>query len=100
MIYLLIIIIVLLTYIAFFTPERRQQREIKRVQKIFNTPLYPNAKEFSSLDERNKSKPNEIVKFGIMHMTRKEAQFKIDETRKMFPNINEDEIEDFARFRL
>jgi hypothetical protein len=36
---LLIVIIILLAYIAFFTPERRREREIRRVQKIFNTPV-------------------------------------------------------------
>ena len=100
MIYLLIIIIILLIYIAFLTPEKRRQREIKRAQKIFNTPLYPNAEEFSPADERNDSKPDEIVKFGLRYMTRKEAKLKLDETREMFPNLDEDEIETVARTRL
>lgn len=100
MIYSLIIIIILLIYIAFFTPEKRQQREIKRVQRLFNTPLYPNAEEFSPQDDRNDSNPNEIVKFGLRYLTRKEARLRLGDVRKKFPNLQESEIEIIARSRL
>lgn len=55
MIYLfLIIIISLLIYIAFFTPEKRDRRNIKRVQDLFNTSL--------------KVSPEEQMKFEISFM--------------------------------
>lgn len=48
MIYLLLIIIILLLiYIAFFTPEKRERRNIKRVQNLFNTPLHASLEEES-----------------------------------------------------
>jgi len=33
-------------------------------------------------------------------MTRREVKIKIDETRKIYPNMAEDKIEDLARLRL
>lgn len=39
MYFLLVVIILLLSYIAFFTPERRRDREIRRIQKLFNTRI-------------------------------------------------------------
>ncbi len=35
--FLLLVIIGLLTYIAFFTPERRESRKLKKLNKLFNT---------------------------------------------------------------
>ncbi len=68
MIYLLLITIVLLIYIAFFTPEIREQRNIRRVQKIFNRP-HPSPKEFDINDPRNETHPDEVVSYrgGISH---------------------------------
>ncbi|MCB9806176.1 hypothetical protein H6775_03415 [Candidatus Nomurabacteria bacterium] len=63
MIYLLlIIIIILLLYIAFFTPEKRERRNIRRVQKIFNTPL-PEPPLFKIGDPRNETHPDETVTY-------------------------------------
>ena len=40
MIYILLIIIIsLIAYIAFFTPEKRERRSIKRAQNLFSTSL-------------------------------------------------------------
>ena len=40
MIYILLaVIIVLLLYIAFFTVEKRERREVDRVRALFNTPI-------------------------------------------------------------
>lgn len=62
MYYLLLVIIALLIYIAFFTPEKRRQREIRRVQKIFNaTP--PTPEQFNVNDPRNKTHPEELVTY-------------------------------------
>ncbi len=101
MIYLLlIIIIVLLVYIVFFTPEKREKRKIKRIQNLFNTPLYTNAEEFFVDDEKNNTEPNEIVKYGLKYMTRKDALLKLKETRKLFPNLDESQIEVLSRTRF
>ncbi len=62
MYFLLLIIILLLVYIAFFTPERRREREIRRVQKIFNTPL-PEPPLFKIDDPRNETHPDEMVSY-------------------------------------
>ena len=62
MYFLVVVIILLLIYIAFFTPERRREREVKRVQKIFNTPL-PEPPLFKINDPRNKTHPDEIVSY-------------------------------------
>jgi len=86
---LLIGIISVLIYIAFFTPERRRQREIKQIQKVFNTPLYPDAVEFLESDERNISHPDEVVKIKFAYATRGEAMAKLNELREKF-------LEDFG----
>ncbi len=98
MIYLLLLIIIaLLTYNAFFTSEKIEQREIKRMQKLFNTPLYPNAVKFIANDERNNLYPDEIVKLGLKYTTRREATNKLIETKKQYPNLSEEEIQIFAQ---
>ena len=60
MTYLLLIIIAILIYIAFFTPEKREKRAIRRVQKIFNTQIPP-PPTFDINDPRNKTHPDETV---------------------------------------
>ena len=68
MTYLLLVIILLLIYIAFFTPEKINQREIKRVQKVFNAPV-KKPTNFDINDPRNESHPDEMVSFkqGLTH---------------------------------
>lgn len=62
MYFLLVIIILLLLYIAFFTPEVRHKREIKRVQKLFNTK-FPEPPIFNIHDTRNVTHPDEPVMY-------------------------------------
>lgn len=101
MLYLLLtIVIVLLTYIALFTPEKRAKRGIKQVQKAFNTPLYPKAVEFMANDERNRSHPDEVVKLGWIYTTRKDAMNKLAETRKKYPNLNEEDIQKMVQINV
>jgi hypothetical protein len=95
--FLLLIIIGLIAYNSFFTLEKREQRHIRRAQKIFNTPLYPNAVEFVENDERNDLYADEIVKLGMRYITRKEAVNKLAETRKKYPNLKEEEIQIVAQ---
>lgn len=70
MTYFLLVIIALLTYIAFFTPEKLRKIEIKRIQKIFNTPLsdYPL---FKIDDLRNETHPDETVMYEFADGTRR-----------------------------
>lgn len=100
MFYLLIIIIGLLVYNIFFTPEKIELRQIRKIQSIFNKPLYPNAEEFYLDDIKNQTNPNEIVKFGFKYMTRQQALDKFEETKKMCSNISNEEIEKIARSRF
>jgi flagellar basal body-associated protein FliL len=101
MIYLLLtVVIVLLAYIAFFTPERREQREVRRAQKMFNTPLYPKAVEFMTNDQRNKFHPDEVVKLGFVYTTRKEAMKKLIETRKEYPDLSEEDVQKIVTMRI
>jgi NADH:ubiquinone oxidoreductase subunit 3 (subunit A) len=88
MIYLLIIIIILLGYIAFFTPERRREREIKRVQKIFNNSA-PELPFFKIDDPRNETYPDEMVRYesangerGISHRKLAVMFYRIEEKLK------------------
>ncbi len=89
---LLIIIIVLLTYIAFFTPERRHQREIRRVQKIFNT-RGPQTPLFKIDDPRNETHPDEMViyeymsgKKGMSHRKLAVMTYRMEENLKSSDN--------------
>lgn len=100
MIILLLIIISLLVYIAFFTPEKIKQREISRAQEVFNAPLYPNAVEFSVDDVRNTSHPDEVVKIGPFYTTRGRALDKLAEARKEHPDADEEFIQTIARLRM
>lgn len=101
MIYLLLtVIIVLLIYIAFFTPERREQREMRRAQRVFNTPLHPKAIEFMEDDERNESHPDEVVKLGFVYTTRKEAMKKLTETRKKYPDLSEEDVQKIVEMHI
>ncbi len=80
MIYLLLVIIALLIYIAFFTPEKRKQREIRRVQKVFNATL-PAPEQFNINDPRNKTHPEEMVAYRDGLASRKLAML-LDEMEK------------------
>ena len=77
MTYLLLIIIALLIYIAFFTPKKREQRDIRRVQKLFNTKL-PIPKQFDVNDPRNKTHPEETVTYRDGLASRKLAMLLED----------------------
>jgi len=59
---LLLVITCLLTYIAFFTSDKRRSREIKRVQKIFNHTR-PEPSYFKINDTRNETHPDEMVTY-------------------------------------
>jgi hypothetical protein len=89
MYYLLSIIIILLVYVAFFTPERRRERGIKRVQRIFNTPL-PEPPLFKIDDPRNETHPDEMVAYqfsdgkrGMSHRKLAVMNYKMKEDLKV-----------------
>jgi len=58
----------LLIYISFFTSEKRNQRRVKRIQKLFNTQLQEPTN-FEIDDPRNDSHPEEMVCYndGLTH---------------------------------
>lgn len=83
--YLLLVITALLIYIAFFTPEKRRQREIRRVQKVFNT-THPTPEQFNVNDPRNKTHPEELVTYRDGLATRKLAVL-LDEMERSKPEV-------------
>ncbi len=86
---LLLVIIGLLAYIAFFTPEKRQQRDIKRIQKNFNHPM-PELPLFKIDDPRNETHPDELVMYknengekGMSHRKLAGMIYKMEKENKM-----------------
>lgn len=86
---LLVVIILLLSYNAFFTPERRREREIKRVQKIFNTPISHEL--FDIDDPRNKTNPDDFVLYEGNEINRSFALISYESKKKELEAKMEDE---------
>ena len=81
-------IILLLVYIIFFAPEKRREREVGRVQKIFNNPV-PEPPLFKIDDPRNETHPDEMVickfsdgKRGMSHRKLAVMTYQMEENMK------------------
>ncbi len=81
MYFLLIVIILFLLYIAFFTPERRREREIRRVQKIFNTPISHEL--FDIDDPKNTTNSDDFVLYEGNVLSRNFALMSYESKKKL-----------------
>lgn len=88
MTFLLLVIIVLLIYIAFFTQEQRDKRVIRRVQKLFNTYIAP-PPTFDIKDPRNKTHPDETVRYSKGLGTRRLAVLLYEMEHPSFEKTSE-----------
>lgn len=97
---LLVVIILLLSYIAFFAPERRRDREVRRIQKLFNTRIKHEL--FDIDDPMNKTNSDGFVLYNgnvlsrnlaliSYELKKKELEDKVENEKKSLSKLDSEE---------